>query len=368
MTTEVKSTPAPMASIGRIYGAIIAAKREVGAVGKHGKVTEYGKYDYRKFDDVLDAVVPLLNEYGLLIVATVLGREERQDAKKHFVTMTMGYRLFAEDGSFIEGSQVGEAFDVGDKAATKAQTVALRIFLCTTFNIPYNEMRDPESGDQHQFSAVKSTVTVYGRLCNKLDTLKDGSILNGLVTTAIHCFRGTQENGDRLTADEMRRSREEFSASARRLGCTEGVVKALIERIDAALNGTALAPEAHEVVTAVEPVRAREVEYLFGVADDRDKTERAVLTMLQSYWSAAITQAEMDALVAKHCPEDDSNGVACFHMGQVHCADTAAQLSGVVAAIQQAKMSNQIGVNVANAMSQYAQNRFERMGGDSDGS
>lgn len=105
------------------------------------------------------------------------------------------------------------------------------------------------------------------------------------------------------------------------------------------------------------------MEYLFGVADDKEKTERAVVTMLQSYWSGSITQPEMDELVTKHCPEDDSNGVACFHMGQVHWADTAAQLSGVVAAIQQAKMSNQIGVNVANAMSQYAQNRFERMGG-----
>lgn len=363
MIAEARTTQ-PMASLPKIYGAIIAAKKEVGAVGKHGKVTEYGKYDYRRFDDVLDAVVPILNDFGIMVVATVLGREERQDGKKHFVTMTMGYKLYAEDGSFIDGSSVGEAFDVGDKAATKAQTVALRIFYCTTFNIPYNDMKDPESGDQHTWE--KPSQSTLSRLIGKLISLQEGSTLNGLVTTAIKCLNGTQERGDRLTVDEMRKAREEFAATARRLRFAESSVKQLTDRIDAALHGGSTVTESAKPLTAVEPVRFKELEYDFSIAEGDAKFERCILTMLQSYRTGSIEPAELDQLVNRYCPEDGSNGGACFLMGLVHTSGTPQELAGVVQSIHQAIQQKEVGKDVGNALSQYAQHQVERIG-DADG-
>ena len=56
-------------------------KREVGAIDKNGTVKEYGSYDYRKFDDVLNAVAPLLNKYGVLVSGEVIEKQERQDGK-----------------------------------------------------------------------------------------------------------------------------------------------------------------------------------------------------------------------------------------------------------------------------------------------
>lgn len=360
MIAEARVTP-PMASVGKIFGAIIGAKRLVGAVGKNGQVTEYGKYDYRRFDDVLDAVVPLLNEFGILVVATVMGREERQDGKKHFVTMTMGYRLYAEDGSFIEGSQVGEAFDVGDKAATKAQTVALRIFYCTTFNIPYNEMKDSESGEQHQFQdQSKST---YRRLIDKLINMQDVKNLNGYLGMAIKCFRETQENGDRLTAEELKRSKEEFTSAARRLRFSEKVVSEIASRIDSALSGDRVSSETASL-GAVEPVRFREIMLDFGTAENTERRERCVLTLLQSYRTGAIDPEELSEVIAKYCPEDESNGGACFLLGILYNAGTASEVSGISASIQQAIQTKQIGKDVGQALSQFAQHRIEKIGDD----
>lgn len=355
-TAETVSRAMP--TTGKIFGAIIAMKREVGAVGKNGQVTEYGKYDYRRFDDVLDVVAPLMNEYGIMVVSTVLSKEERQDGKKHFVTITMSYRLYAEDGSYVDGSQVGEAFDVGDKAATKAQTVALRIFYCTTFNIPYNEMKDTEHGDQHEWT--QKNQSTYTRLVGKLDTLQDGKILNGILNTAIKFLNTTAENGDHLTVDELRKSKEVFTAAARRLRFTEGVVKQIEERIDAAIGGKPASTD--QTPMEVEPVRFRELNLDFGVAKDTEARERCVMTLLQSRTMGSITEEEFATIVNTYCLEDDTNGRAWFLLGYIFNAGTASEIAGMSASVHADIQQNKIGRDVGNSLSKYAQTRIEKLG------
>ncbi len=363
MIAEVDRAIVVSPGYGKIFKAIIEAKRKVGAVGKRGKVTEYGNYDYRKFDDVLDAVAPLMDEFGIMIVPTVISKEERQEQKKHFVTITMNYRMYAEDGSCIDGSSVGEAFDVGDKAATKAQTVALRIFYCTTLNIPYNEMQDTEDGPQHTWNEKKQNT--ISRLMGTLDCLQDSKLLNGLLGTAIKLLNTTNEKGDHLTASELLKSKEAFTSAARRLRFGENVVAEIEKRIDNALSGKVSDGEDAAPMT-VEPVRIKELMYDFGLAKDNAVRERLILTTLQSYRTQHIDAADIGEVVAKHCPENETNGHACFFLGAIHCSGTAGEIAQMAESLRQAIHQKSVGVDVGTALSQYAQHRIDGLGG-SDG-
>jgi hypothetical protein len=337
----------------KIYKAIIAAKKEVGAVGKNATTDQRGgaKYDYRKFDDVIDAVAPLMDQYGIMIIATVLSKEERLDGNKHFVTITMGYRLIAEDGSFVEGSQVGEAFDVGDKAATKAQTVALRIFYCTTFNIPYNEMKDPESGDQHTWSNENSNA--YLRLVRKLESLQDAGQMRGLLNAALRMHNNPEPNGDVLSTENLLRSIEAFTKHAKRLRFTEKVVAQIeAELRDKAAGKTATASESPEL--AIEPVRIKELMYDFDLAKP-DKWDQMVMTTVQSFRSGHITRAELSELAAKQCPEDASRGPACFYLGAIERCGSPEELSQAVADVNAAVQQKTVAPEVGRALTNLVQ-------------
>jgi hypothetical protein len=354
-------TPAPMASPGKIYGAIIAAKRKIGAIGKNGSVTEYGKYDYRKFDDVIDAVAPLLDEYGILVVPTVIAKEERQDQKKHFVTLTMSYRMFAEDGSSIEGSATGEAFDVGDKAATKAQTVALRIFYCTVLNIAYHEMQDAEDGPQHAWTE-RSNGTL-NRMIGTLTFLQEPEKLNTILTYAIKSVDNVMENGDILTKAELQKAVEAFTSAANRLGLSETVVKQIKARLATAIAGDGKASSATAAPPiVVEPHKFRELLLDFGTANDTKTFEKAVMTLLQSYKSGHIEREDISEIVAKYCPEDDSNGHACFHLGAIHGSGAVNEIVQMRQSMWEANVDGKVGVDVANSLSIYAEHLIKTLG------
>lgn len=331
----------------KIFKAVIAMKKLIGAIGKNGKtdVRNGAKYDYRRFDDVLDAVAPLMNDHSIMLVPNVLSKDERVDGNKHYVVVTMRYQLFAEDGSFIEGSAVGEAFDVGDKAATKAQTVALRIFYCSTFNIPYEEMKDPEEGDQHTWQNRKQGS--YSKLVARLDSLQDKNGLRALLTRALHVHNNPVD-GDVLTTKELANSIEVFTAAARRLGFSEKVVKQIEDEINAKIDGK---PHDKQEMT-VEPVKFKELDYDFTVAKDEKKLDELVMTAVQSFTSKHITRAELAELASKQCPEDASRGVACFYLGALErcgspgeCGEQVANING---ALQRKEMAGEVGKALMN--------------------
>lgn len=347
----------------KIFKAIISAKREVGAIGKNGATDQkFGaKYDYRKFDDVIDVVAPLMDRYGIMLMSNVLAKEERQDANKHFVTLTMGYRLFAEDGSFVEGSQVGEAFDVGDKAATKAQTVALRIFYCSTFNIAYNEMKDPEDGDQHQWTP-KSSGT-YSRLVSALTSLQDPSQLDLYLKGAFAIHNKANSKGDVLSTKEIEDITPEFTAAARRLRVPESEVmkmKVALEEKAAGVSNKAPAPD-----LTVEPVKIRELKLDFGTAK-QDGMDRLVMTAVQSFRAGHLTRGDLAELCGEQCPEDASRGPACFYLGAIERCGSQAELSQTVADVNAAVQNKQLTADVGRSLTNLAQTLIDT-GAKSDG-
>ena len=63
-------------------------------------------------------------------------------------TVHMKYTVFGPAGDSFTGSTYGEAADAGDKAVSKAQSVAYRTFLLQGLTVPTQE-RDPDA-DVHE--------------------------------------------------------------------------------------------------------------------------------------------------------------------------------------------------------------------------
>lgn len=138
-----------MAEKKNIYETISAVMEEIGAIGKNNKNTQQN-FMYRGIDAVMNAISPALIKHRLFIVPEVLEqkREERHTAKGGnliYSVCTIRYTFYAEDGSSITATVIGEGMDSGDKATNKAMSVAFKYACFQVFCIPTEEMQDPDA-------------------------------------------------------------------------------------------------------------------------------------------------------------------------------------------------------------------------------
>lgn len=136
-----------------IYESITKVMAEIGAVGKDSKNQKQG-FMYRGIDAVMNALNPALVKYKVFVVPEVLEqtREERVSSNNNaliYTVLKVKYRFYAEDGSFVETTVIGEGMDSGDKSANKAMSVALKYAAFQLFMIPTEEMVDPDA-DSHE--------------------------------------------------------------------------------------------------------------------------------------------------------------------------------------------------------------------------
>lgn len=132
----------------KIYKAIAEVMKDVGAIGKDSKNPQQG-YKYRGIDAVMNALQPAMIKHGIFVVPSVMEqtREERRTAKGGLLIysiLKISYRFYAEDGSYVEATVVGEGMDSGDKASNKALSVGFKYACFQVFCIPTEEMLDPE--------------------------------------------------------------------------------------------------------------------------------------------------------------------------------------------------------------------------------
>lgn len=133
---------------GKIYKAIAGVMKDVGAVGKDSKNPQQG-YKYRGIDAVMNALQPAMVKHGIFAAPAVIAseREERQTQRGSLLIysmLTVKYTFYAEDGSFVETTVVGEGMDSGDKSSNKAMSAAFKYACFQTFCIPTEEMIDSE--------------------------------------------------------------------------------------------------------------------------------------------------------------------------------------------------------------------------------
>lgn len=132
-----------------IYETISAVMAEIGAIGKESKNAQQG-FMYRGIDAVMNAINPALIKYKLFVAPEVLEqrREERHTAKGGnliYSICTVKYTFYAEDGSSVSATVIGEGMDSGDKATNKAMSIAFKYACFQVFCIPTEEMKDPDA-------------------------------------------------------------------------------------------------------------------------------------------------------------------------------------------------------------------------------
>lgn len=137
-----------------IFKAINKVMSEVGAIGKDSKNQTQG-FKYRGIDAVMNALNPALIRNGVFVVPTVLEqtREERTNSKGTTLIYSMlkvRYRFYAEDGSYIESTVIGEGMDSGDKASNKAMSIAFKYACFQVFCIPTEELMEDPDKESHE--------------------------------------------------------------------------------------------------------------------------------------------------------------------------------------------------------------------------
>lgn len=132
-----------------IYEAISATMADIGAIGKTTKNTQQG-FMYRGVDAVMNALQPAMLQNHIFVVPKVLEqtREERTSTRGGtliYSILRIEFTFYAEDGSSISATVIGEGMDSGDKASNKAMSVAFKYACFQVFCIPTEEMKDPDA-------------------------------------------------------------------------------------------------------------------------------------------------------------------------------------------------------------------------------
>ena len=130
-----------------VFEAFSKVMGDVQGIRKGERNNQQG-FNFRGIDTVLNAVGPVLRKYGVIIVpeAVSIETERYQTAKgavMQGVIAHMRYTVIGPEGDSFIGSAYGQASDSGDKAVSKAESVAYRTFLLQALTVPTDEP-DPD--------------------------------------------------------------------------------------------------------------------------------------------------------------------------------------------------------------------------------
>lgn len=183
----------------KIYGAIAAAMNDISAISKSKRNQQQG-FQYRGIDDVMNALYPILSKHGLFLAPEVLEhmREERttkSGGNLIYSILKIRYTLYADDGSSVSATVIGEGMDSADKSSNKAMSVAMKYAMFQLFCIPTEEMIDPDAETPPESAPKKSALICEG--CGK--PITGIALANGETRTAKQVAEGSKkESGAEL--------------------------------------------------------------------------------------------------------------------------------------------------------------------------
>jgi hypothetical protein len=129
-----------------------AVMEDVREIGKGERNKQQG-FNFRGIDTVMNAVGPVLRKHGVVVTPypehiTTSSYETSKGTTMFSAIVKMRYTVRGPAGDSFDGGAFGEAADAGDKAVSKAQSVAYRVFLLQGLTIPTD---DPEpDAESHQ--------------------------------------------------------------------------------------------------------------------------------------------------------------------------------------------------------------------------
>lgn len=171
VTATIEGTEKPKT----IHELIPLIREEVGAVRKDQQAAGGAKYNYRGADAVINALVPVLNKYGVFTTVedSDYTHEERVTGGKVVTIVTLKKRVtfYAPDGSSVFSEVYGENSDYSDKATGGASTYAYRYALLQTFTLPTDE---PDSEGKEPIIREAPAQQTYQQRESKGDPVKEG--------------------------------------------------------------------------------------------------------------------------------------------------------------------------------------------------
>lgn len=146
-----------------VHEALAAVMADVEGVAKRDR-NDHGGFRFRGIDAILNAVGPALRRHSLMVLPRLDDITEttvevgRNRTRMGHVTVLVTYVFVAVDGSTVECRVPGEAMDSGDKAASKAMSVALRTALIQALALPTDEP-DPDERSYERSDAAPPPMT-----------------------------------------------------------------------------------------------------------------------------------------------------------------------------------------------------------------
>lgn len=147
----------------KVHEALLEVMRAIPVVKKDDRNTQQN-FNFRGIDAVLNAVGPAMRKHGVIALPQLMEqRTENFTTAKgtamRLVVLTVRYTFVGPEGDTLVTEVPGEAADAGDKAYSKAMSVAFRTALLQTLALPTDE-RDPDA-DAHERAPepVKPTVS-----------------------------------------------------------------------------------------------------------------------------------------------------------------------------------------------------------------
>lgn len=211
-----------------IHDALASVMADVDHVAKRDR-NEHQRFLFRGIDAVVNAVGPALRKHSVVVVPRIqhvdyelVHTSTGKPATACRVIVT--YAFFATDGSSIEATVAGEAWDSGDKATPKAMSVAFRTALLQALALPTDEpdpdasayaheqqsapQAQPQAPTKKQPKATKKAVQKIQILANELGLNRDQKLTGVAVTIG----REVESTND-LTPDEATQVIESLTAT-----------------------------------------------------------------------------------------------------------------------------------------------------------
>lgn len=131
-----------------VVEALSAVMGDVLAVGKDAHNVQAG-YAARSIDGVLNAVAPALRKHNVVVTPNVIDAHYqvvpvgRNGTPMRECTLKVRFVFYGPNGDTVEAITMGEALDSGDKATSKAHSMAFKTCLLQALAIPTDEP-DPD--------------------------------------------------------------------------------------------------------------------------------------------------------------------------------------------------------------------------------
>lgn len=177
-----------------IYKAIPRAMEEIGAIAKD-RVNQQQRFAYRGIDDVMNALHPVLVKHGLFLTPEVLEHRREERTTKNggnliYSVLKMKYTLYAQDGSSVSATVIGEGMDSADKSSNKAMAVGMKYALFQLFCIPTEEMGNDDPDRVTPPDSTPTNIVPMKKPNPRKERLTAFAQLHGMDMAGVEAFKG----------------------------------------------------------------------------------------------------------------------------------------------------------------------------------